>query len=138
MTKILRKLRGWWHRESIDADLREEMRMHVEMKAEETGDWDAARGAFGNTALLLEDSRAASGWPQLEAWARDLRYGFGRIRRRPGFAATVVLTLAIGIGASSTVFSLIDTVLLRPLGYPAPDQLVALHERKLSDDLART
>jgi hypothetical protein len=58
--------------------------------------------------------------------------------RRLGFAATVVLTLALGIGASSTVFSLIDTVLLRPLAYGNPDRLVAVSERRLSDDLART
>jgi len=138
MIELLRKLKGWWHRDSIHADLGEEMRTHVEMKAEETGDWDAARRAFGNTILLLEDSRAAWGWPQLEAWARDFRFGFRRMRRRPAFAATVVLTLAIGIGSTSTVFSLIDTVLLQPLGYPAPDRLVALHEQKLSEDLART
>jgi predicted permease len=60
------------------------------------------------------------------------------MRRRLGFAATVVLTLAIGIGATSTVFSVIDTVLFRPLGYPSPDRLVAVHEQKLSEDLART
>src|SRR5262245_35241714 len=98
MIELLRKLKGWWHRESIDADLGEEIRTHVEMKAEETGDWEAARRTFGNTALILEDSRAAWGWPQLEAWTRDLRFGFRRMCRRPGFTATVVLTLAIGIG----------------------------------------
>jgi hypothetical protein len=76
--------------------------------------------------------------PQLDAWVRDFRHAIRRMRRRPAFVATVVLTLAIGIGASSTVFSLIDTVLLRPLEYPSPDQLVAIHEQKLSEDLART
>jgi hypothetical protein len=100
------------------------------MKAEETGDMQATRRAFGNTALLLEDSRAAWGWPQIEGWVRDFRYGFRMLSRRPGFAATVVLTLALGIGASSTVFSLIDTVLLRPLPYPSPDRLVAVSENE--------
>ena len=138
MNEIRRKLRGWRRRNAIDADLREEMRTHVEMKAEETGDWRAARLAFGNPTLLLEDARAEWGWPQLEAWARDLRYGLRRMRRRPGFSATVVLTLAIGIGASSTVFSLIDAVLFRPLPYPAADRIVSIQEQKLSDDLART
>ncbi|MGH9671844.1 MAG: ADOP family duplicated permease, partial [Bryobacteraceae bacterium] len=138
MTDVQRKLIGWFRRRSIEADLREEMRTHLEMKAEETGDLHATRRAFGNTTLLVEDSRAAWGWPQLEGWVRDLRYGFRRMSRRAGFAATVVLTLALGIGASSTVFSLIDTVLLRPLPYPNPDRLVAISERKLSDDLART
>src|SRR5215831_3684406 len=75
---------------------------------------------------------------QLEAWLRDLRHAARRMRRRPCFAATIILTLASGIGATSAVFSLVDTVLLRPLAYPSPDRLVAIHEQKLREDLART
>jgi putative ABC transport system permease protein len=138
MTELRRKLGGWLRRKSLEADLEEEMRTHLEMKAAETGNLLAARRAFGNTALLLEDSRSAWGWPWLEGWARDLRYGFRMMTRRLGLATTVVLTLALGIGASTTVFSLIDAVLLRPLPYPNPDRLMAVSETKPSDDFART
>lgn len=138
MTGLQRKLAGWLRRNSIEADLREEMRTHIEMKAADTGDLLSAHRAFGNTALLLEDSRDAWGWPRLESWARDIRYGFRMMTRRPGLAAAVVLTLALGIAASTMVFSLVDTVLLRPLPYPNPDRLIAVSEINPSDGFART
>lgn len=138
MSDWFRKLKGWLRRDLVEAELREEMRVHLEMKAEATGDPNAARRGFGNEALLLEDARAAWGWPRLEDWLRDFRLGLRLLVRCPAFAATVVLTLALGIGASSTVFSLIDTVLLRPLPYPEPDRLTAVSETKLSDLLTRT
>lgn len=138
MTTWWRKLRGRSRLKSIDAELREEMQTHLAMKAEETGDAARARRQFGNTTLLLEDARAAWGWPAVEAWLRDLRYGFRMMGRRRGFAATLVLTLALGIGTSSTIFALVDTVLIRPLPYPSPDRLVMVHETKPSDNWART
>jgi predicted permease len=133
-----RKLTGRLHRDAIDRELEEEMRAHLEMKASDTGDPQAARRQFGNTIRLLEDSRAAWGWPRLENWLRDLRYALRVLSRQPGFAATVVLTLALGIGASSTIFSLIDTVLIRPLPYPDAGRLVAVQETRLGDPRNRT
>ena len=130
----------WWRKisarrrgQTFNADLEEEMRTHMEMKAAKTGDADEARRQFGNTTLLLEDARAAWGWPNLEAWLRDFRYAFRALRKRPGFASTIVLTLALGIGAAAAIFSLIDTVLIRPLPYPDADRLVAINEANLSD-----
>jgi putative ABC transport system permease protein len=138
MTEWLRKLSGLRHREEIDADLREEMQTHLEMKALAMSDQFAARRQFGNTTRLLEDSRAVWGWPRIEAWLRDFRYAFRVVARKPTFAATVVLTLTLGIGASSTIFSLIDTVLIRPLPYPDSERLVAVHEARLLDGTSRT
>ncbi len=138
MTEWWRKLTGLLYRGSIDAELREEMQAHLEMKAAETGDPYAARRQFGNQALLLEDSRAAWGWPVAEAWLKDFQHALRCLARKPAFTVTVVLTLALGIGAGSTIFSLIDAVLIRPLPYPDPGQLMSIHEAKPGDPFART
>src|SRR5215475_7838329 len=109
MTEFLRKLSGWLRRDAIDAELHEEMQTHLDMKASDLGSADAARKRFGNTALIFEDSRSAWGWPEVESWLRDLRYGVRAMKRSPAFATTIVATLALGIGATVTIFSVIDT-----------------------------
>jgi len=86
-----------------------------------------ARREFGNTTLLEERSREVWQWQSLESLLIDLKHIGRRLRRSPGFAITVVLTLAIGIGANTAVFSVLNSVLLRPLPYPEPQQLVSLH-----------
>ena len=86
----------------------------------------AARRAFGNVALIEQRSREAWQWPALESILGDIRLTLRRLRKSPGFAATVILTLAIGIGANTAVFSVINSVLLKPLPYPDSEQLVAL------------
>ena len=132
MTLLWRKLSGLLRRNRVESELREEMQTHVAMRAAGEGP-RAARVQFGNPALHLEDSRAAWGFPRLEDWLRDLRYATRIVFRKPAFAATVILTLALGIGSSSTIFSLIDTVLIRPLPYPNPHRLVAVSEARLPD-----
>jgi predicted permease len=86
----------------------------------------AARRAFGNVALIEERSREVWQWERLESIASDLRFAFRRLKRFPVFTATVLLTLAIGIGANTAVFTVLDRVLFRPLPYPSSDRLVAL------------
>jgi len=86
----------------------------------------SARREFGNVALLQQRSREQWQWPALESLLADLKFTLRRLRKSPGFAITVLLTLAIGIGANTAVFSVIDGVLLKPLPYPEPEQLVAL------------
>ncbi len=86
-----------------------------------------ARRDFGNVALLKERSREVWQWQWLESLLADLKHVLRRLARSPGFALTVVLTLAIGIGANTAVFSVINSVLIRPLPYPQPRQLVAMH-----------
>jgi predicted permease len=86
-----------------------------------------ARREFGNPTLLEERSREVWQWRWIESLLIDLKHIGRRMRRSPGFAITVLLTLAIGIGANTAVFSVLNCVLLRPLPYPEPQQLVSLH-----------
>ncbi|HZD49714.1 MAG TPA: ABC transporter permease, partial [Silvibacterium sp.] len=85
-----------------------------------------ARREFGNVALIEERSREAWQWQGLESLLADLKLTFRRLGKAPGFTVTVLLTLAIGIGANTAVFSIINRVLLEPLPYPQSNQLIAL------------
>ncbi|HLJ89012.1 MAG TPA: ABC transporter permease [Candidatus Angelobacter sp.] len=85
-----------------------------------------ARRDFGNVALLRERSREVWEWQRLESLLVDLKHVCRRLMRSPAFAITVVLTLAIGIGANTAVFSVLNSVLIRPLPYPEPEQLISM------------
>ncbi|HEX8813679.1 MAG TPA: ABC transporter permease, partial [Terracidiphilus sp.] len=86
----------------------------------------AARREFGNVTLMEERSREAWQWPTLESLLSDVKFALRRLRKAPGFTATILLTLAIGIGANTAVFSVVNGVLLKPLAYPHSERLVAL------------
>src|SRR5437879_3599431 len=75
----------------------------------------AARRAFGNVTLTEEDSRDVWRWPSVEEFLADIRYGLRALRRNPTFTAVTLLTIAIGIGANTGVFSVVNSVLLKPL-----------------------
>ena len=98
-----------------DADLEQELRLHAEL--------DAGAGRVVHTMDAMRDQR---GVPWLDDLLRDVRYGLRVLARQRMFAAVAILTLAIGIGATTAVFSVVNGVLLRPLAYPGADRLVAL------------
>ena len=116
-------------------DLSVSIREHIEERSEELMEEGVprekavrrARAEFGNVALIEERSREAWQWRRLESILADLKFTLRRLRKSPGFSVTVLLTLAIGIGANTAVFSVLNSVLLRPLPYPEPEQLVSLH-----------
>ncbi|ABF42472.1 ABC efflux pump, inner membrane subunit [Candidatus Koribacter versatilis Ellin345] len=130
---------GWieriFRRRRLSDELAEELRLHIEEKTEQLMRLDglsrseareAALRAFGNPVLVETQSTEVWQWPRLESLLADLRLALRRLRRSPGFATTVLLTLAVGIGANTAVFSVINRVLLQPLPYPEADQLVSL------------
>lgn len=125
----------WLHRRRDD-DLERELKAHLELEAEEHREaglteresQSAARRAFGNSTMVKEDVRRTWGWTRLEAMALDLRIAWRGICRNPGFALTAIVTLGCGIGASTAVFTVVDSVLLKPLPYGESSQLVAAWE----------
>src|SRR5580700_8470773 len=127
-------LPGIFRRRKIYDDLAEEMRLHLEERTEQLiaegmsrkEAQEAARRAFGNPTVLEERSREVWQFPLVESLGTDLKLVFRRLRKSPGFAATVILTLAIGIGANTAVFSVVNSVLFKPLPYPDSEQLVAV------------
>jgi predicted permease len=142
MNSFFRKLRWLVQRRDKEAELREELRFHLEEEAEQRQADGlakdearlAARRELGNLALVEENTRAAWGWTRLEQLARDASYGLRQIRRNPGFSAIAIATLALGIGASTAIFSVVDAILLRPLPYPEPDRLVRIWESPPTHD----
>ncbi len=116
--------------------LSEEIQAHLDEKVEElvaggmarTDANHAARREFGNPALTEEDGREVWRWASVEDFFADIRHGWRSLRRNPVFTVVGLLTIAIGIGANAAVFTVVNSVLLKPLNYPHSEQLVSLHQ----------
>ena len=133
MRELLRRLRFLLHRDQFERDLEEEMRHHLALQAEERGSGIAANAAakrqFGNIALLKEDSRAMWTWTFAQQLAQDIRYALRTMAANRLFTAMAVLSLALGIGANTAIYSFMDAILLRALPVQHPEELVVLNWR---------
>ncbi len=131
------RVRGWFHHDGVADEIREELTFHLRSRVEQyeregmepDAAQRAARRRVGNLALHQDRGYDVRGGGLMETIWQDVRYAVRLLRQRPGFSAIAILTLALGIGASTAIFSVIDAALLHPLPYPHPEQLVSVGVR---------
>src|SRR6476469_7574416 len=130
--RIRRRLRALFKRDSLEQELADELRYHLERDAEQNlksgmdpdDAYYAALKSFGNVDLSKEECRDARSVKFMEDLIRDIRYSVRLLIKNPAFSVVAVLTLTLGIGANTAIFSLLDAVLLKPLAVYEPDRLV--------------
>ena len=126
----------WWKIGKRDADLERELQSDLELEEEEQRERGAAPEearyaalrAFGNPSVISEQTREVWSWDRLETLLRDLRISMRTLARQPGFSAVAVLVIAVGMGATISLFTVVWSVLLKPLPFDHPEQLVRLYE----------
>ncbi|HLJ50553.1 MAG TPA: ABC transporter permease [Bryobacteraceae bacterium] len=145
LRRFLLRLWSQSRQSALDRQLEQELRFHLEMEAETnrkrgmnaTDAWSAAQRSFGGTEQIKESYRDRRGLPMVETTLKDLRYAFRAIRKSPGFTSIVVISLALGIGANTAVFTLIDAVMLRSLPVRSPEELVSVGDASRPTALLR-
>ena len=133
---IVRRLLALLRSRRLDSELEDEMRAHLELAERDamasglspTEARRAARQAFGSIERIREDHRDKRSVRWMETFVKDLRYGLLLLRRDPGFAFVAIAVMAIGIGANTAMFSLMDAALLKPLPFPEPERIVRVLE----------
>ena len=137
MRTLLMRVTSLFRRRHLDARLDDEVRFHIDMLAQEhmrrglnaADARAAALRSFGGVTQMKESYREQRGLPFLEMLVQDLRYGVRALLRTKVFTAAALLTLMLGIGANSAIFSVVNAILLRPLDYPEPERIVQMHRR---------
>jgi putative ABC transport system permease protein len=135
LRRIRHRLGKLFRRHRAESEMAEEMSFHLEHRAADfvadglppTDARYAAQRRFGNTARLQEEARDAWGWGALERAWKDLRFAFRQLAGNPGFTVLAVVTLALGIGANTAMFSVFQTILYKPLPYPNTEQVDRLY-----------
>jgi predicted permease len=136
LRKLQLKLRMLFHRKRAGSQLNDELSYHLDRQIAENiaagmtpaAARRAALRTFGNLGLIREEARAHWSWTTLELLLRDLRFGFCALLRTPGFTLIAVLVIALGIGANVAIFTVVRSVLLKPLPFPDPERLVSLYQ----------
>jgi predicted permease len=136
MTAFWLRIKALCRRWRLDRDLNDELQFHLAMRQEKLAESGvpaddahyAARREFGNATEAKEMNREMWTFPFLETLWQDIRYGLRQLRRNPGFTAVAVVTLGLGIGANTAIFSVVEGVLLAPLPYPNANRLVEIFE----------
>src|ERR1700722_11708371 len=126
----------WWQIRKRDADVERELQSDLELEEEEQREHGvspeearyAALRSFGNPSLIGEQTRGVWSWSGLQSLLRDLRISIRTLFRSPGFSVLAVLVMALCIGAATSLFTVMRSVLLRPLPFRDPDRLVMIYE----------